>query len=260
MKLYYLYEESSTKLRSLNQLVKDLDGLVDLVDNPTEDNGVAPIKACGTRWIGHLVNALQRAINKFGIYLKDLENFARGLKKAKTKAEILGYINKWRDYRYLLGMGFFLHVLMPLKELSLGWQKTLVTAVDQERRLEKALDDLALLKTICDNGRILELPYVKTLLENTKDDGLFQDFKFNYLERAKTTIVSNASIWVEKVTECVRNRFDSDTNKVIVNAAYVNVNDDTSEVATEDGKDSTSDNFSICESSESDDEVLKRRQ
>ena len=60
MKLYYLYEESSTKLRSLNQLVKDLDGLVDLVDNPTEDNGVAPIKACGTRWIGHLVNALQR--------------------------------------------------------------------------------------------------------------------------------------------------------------------------------------------------------
>ena len=91
-------------------------------------------------------------------------------------------------------MGFFLHVLMPLKELSFGWQKRLVTAVDQERRLEKALDDLALLKTICDSGRILELPYVKTLLENTKDDGLFQDFKFNYLERAKTTIVSNASI------------------------------------------------------------------
>ena len=107
MKLYYLYEESSTKLRSLNQLVKDLDGLVDLVDNPTEDNGVAPLKVCGTRWIGHPVNALQRAINKFGIYLKDLENFARGEKKAKTKAEILGYINKWRDYRYLLGMGFF---------------------------------------------------------------------------------------------------------------------------------------------------------
>ena len=66
---------------------------------------------------------------------------------------------------------------------------------------------------------------------------------------------------MEKLTECVRNRFDSDTNKVIVNAAYgvlnsFNVNEDTSEVATEDVEDSTSDNFSICESSESDDEIL----
>ena len=77
MKLYYLYNKSPKKLRSLKQLVEDLDGLVDLVNNATEDDGVVPIKACGTRWIGHLVNALQSAINKFRVYLKDMENFAK---------------------------------------------------------------------------------------------------------------------------------------------------------------------------------------
>lgn len=66
-------------------------------------------------------------------------------------------------------MGFFLHLLMLLKELSLGWHKKIVTTVDQDNRLKKALKSHAMLKTICDNGKVLELPYVKTLLRNTTD-------------------------------------------------------------------------------------------
>lgn len=66
-----------------------------------------------------------------------------------------------------------MHLLMPLKELSLGQQKKIVTAVDQERRLEKPLKDLAMLKAICINGKVLELPYVKILLQNKTDDGSF---------------------------------------------------------------------------------------
>ena len=38
-----------------------------------------------------------------------------------------------------------------------------VTAVDQERRLKKGLKGLALLKTICDNGKVFDLSYVTTL-------------------------------------------------------------------------------------------------
>ena len=99
LKLYYLYNKSTKKLRSLKELISELDGLSDLNDNTIGDDGVAPIKACGTKWIGHLVNALQRAINKFGIYLKDIENLAKTEKKANKKAELLGFISRWRDYR-----------------------------------------------------------------------------------------------------------------------------------------------------------------
>ena len=66
-----------------------------------------------------------------------------------------------------------LHLLMPLKELVFGQQKKMVTAVDQERRLEKPPKDLSTLKTICINGKVSELPYVKTF-HNTTDDDSFQ--------------------------------------------------------------------------------------
>ena len=63
---------------------------------------------------------------------------------------------------------------MALKELSLGWQKNVVTAADQERGLKKALEVLAMLNTICFNGKVPELQYVKTLLQNITDDSSFQ--------------------------------------------------------------------------------------
>ena len=69
-----------------------------------------------------------------------------------------------------------LHLLMPFKELLFGLQKKMVTAVDQERRLEKSPKDLSTLKTICINGKVFELPYVKTF-HNTADDGSFQFFE-----------------------------------------------------------------------------------
>ena len=34
-------------------------------------------------------------------------------------------------------------------------------------------------KAIYNNDKVPELPYVKTLLQNTTDDGSFQNFKFN---------------------------------------------------------------------------------
>ena len=53
---------------------------------------------------------------------------------------------------------------------------------------KKKLKDFGTLKTACvngKNGKDLELPYGKTLLQNITDDGSFQNFKFSYVERAK---------------------------------------------------------------------------
>ena len=220
LRLYYLYNKSSKKLRSLEELIKDLEGLIALQDSCIEDEGIAPMKACGTRWIGHLVNALQRAINKFGVYLKDLDNMAEDdTTKKPDSPRLFGYLKQWQDYRYLLGMGFFLHLLIPLKMLSLGWQKDYVCAVEQEQKLEKALKNINLLKGICEKGRCLELPYIKMILDNTNEDGEYQTFPFKYVERAKTTIENNAVVWCDKVLECIQKRFDGNGNKKIVDAA-----------------------------------------
>ena len=91
---------------------------MDLTGNFIEKDGVAPITAFGTRWVGHLVKVLQRAIKRLGIYLQDLEDFGKKGKKAKIKLEVFGYVSRLQDYQYLLEMGIFLHLLMPLLKVS----------------------------------------------------------------------------------------------------------------------------------------------
>ena len=59
-----------------------------------------------------------------------------------------------------------------------------------------------MLKTIFDNGKVLKLPCVKTLLK-IQDNVSFQNVKFNFVEKAKITICNNAVIWTDKVTGCV---------------------------------------------------------
>ena len=76
------------------------------------------------------------------------------------------------------------------------------------------------MKTICVNGKVLELPYVKTLLQNTTYDESFQNFKFNYVERAEITIYNNAIMWIDKVIGCVKSHFEDDSHKDIIQAVY----------------------------------------
>ena len=76
------YEESKIFLK---ELIDELDDLAYLTDDFVEDDDVAPIKVCVTRWIGHLVKALQSAIKNFGIYVTDLEKFSKKEKNKKRQ-------------------------------------------------------------------------------------------------------------------------------------------------------------------------------
>ena len=62
--------------------------------------------------------------------------------------------------------------------------------------------------------------YDKTLLQYTIDDDYFQNFKFNYADRVKTTIFNNAVIWTNKVIECIKRHSKDDSRKDIIQAAY----------------------------------------
>ena len=53
MKMYYLYNKSSKELRSLEGLLYDLQGLVELEGYYIEDTGTALIKVCVTRQSRH---------------------------------------------------------------------------------------------------------------------------------------------------------------------------------------------------------------
>ena len=67
MKLYYLHNKSTKKLKSLKEPRDELDSLVDLIENFVEDVGVAPIITFETRLLGIFLKGFQHAIKKFEI-------------------------------------------------------------------------------------------------------------------------------------------------------------------------------------------------
>ena len=79
-----LYNKNTKKLTTLRELIDKLIDFVDFTDNFEENDCGAYIRACGTRWIEHLVKVIQRAINKFGVHLTDLKNFVKNGKKWKN--------------------------------------------------------------------------------------------------------------------------------------------------------------------------------
>ena len=101
---------------------------------------------------------------KLAIYLIDPENF--GKKKKKQKVCLCQQMAR-------LSIPTWVRVIfIPVDAIEETLFAT-VTTIDQEKRREKALKDLAMLKTICDNGKVFQLPYVKDLLQEATDYGSF---------------------------------------------------------------------------------------
>ena len=96
--------------------------------------------------------------------------------------------------------------------------------VGQEQRLEIALPNIKLLKKICEKGRCLEFPYMKTILENKNEDGYYQSFHFTHQDLAETAITPNPLVWCDKVIYCIQIRFDGDDNRPIIDAVNLILN------------------------------------
>lgn len=67
LKLYYLYKKSPKKCGELEEVISDLTEYVSF-----DDKGVRPVRASGSRWICHKVNAMRRILSKFGAYTMHL--------------------------------------------------------------------------------------------------------------------------------------------------------------------------------------------
>ena len=69
LKLYDLYEKSPKKCRQLEDIISDLKACVTL------DNGglgSRPVRASGSRWVSHKLNAMRRVFSRYGAYTNHL--------------------------------------------------------------------------------------------------------------------------------------------------------------------------------------------
>ena len=69
LRLYLLYEKSPKKCWELEEIMTHLK---ECLSDTSGDGGVKPVRACGSRWISHMVGAMKRVISKYGVYTNHL--------------------------------------------------------------------------------------------------------------------------------------------------------------------------------------------
>ena len=147
LRLYYIYERSPKKCRQLEEIVTHLKGCLSI-----DEGGVKPVRASGSRWIGHKWGAMKRILSKFGAYTNHLATLSEDVTtRPADRSKLKGYYKQWVNAKYLLGCAAFCDLLAPCMILSKVMQydhldilqaltSVLQTVKEIEKRSTTALD------------------------------------------------------------------------------------------------------------------------
>ena len=111
LRLYYLYDKSSTKCRQLEDIISTLKECLCF-----DDPGIGPVPASGSRWLAHKLNAMKRVLSKYGAYtgyLAALSEYSSVKSADRAKIHVSSYYKKWVDAKDILGCTVFVDLLTP---------------------------------------------------------------------------------------------------------------------------------------------------
>ena len=98
--MYYLYEKSPKKCRPLQDVVESLKASFGEAQVP--EGGPRPLRAHGTRFVSHKIEALGRMIDRYGVYMNHLVSLTEDRTvKATDKQKLKGYIKLWKNANVL---------------------------------------------------------------------------------------------------------------------------------------------------------------
>lgn len=207
--LYYLYEKSSKKTRELKLLYQEMKDIYNI-----EGNGIKPVRASGTRWVEHKLNAMTRLVEKFGVYTQHLQNVIADTSKQCDRATVKGKFEKLVHASVLLRSSFFVDLLGPAKELSMVTQKNnlciteVVEAVENTKRKYQRL----LRRVSSDEEHIFRvLPTFRNVLaeieEESNNDTIYQGQKIEMFIQQKEFLKNNAVEIISKIVFCLEERY-----------------------------------------------------
>jgi hypothetical protein len=114
LQLYYLYQKSPKRYR-------ELQGLAEAWGNSVPK----PTKACGTRWIDHKYKAMKIALENYGVLMTHIESLAITDSQIAKRAELKGFLKRWKNASVPINLSIYLDVLSPLRRLSLSFQNNI---------------------------------------------------------------------------------------------------------------------------------------
>ncbi len=149
LRLYYLYEKSPKKIRELEDVVKEVQGVFEL-----PSGGNIPVRASGYRWITHKRNALLRIMDRYGAYIAHLTTLPSSedrTVKPEDRARLKGYLKKWMDHRMLYGCAQYADILKPVSLLSLSLQGNEIKNILKANvALKKSLQAVCVIMAYCE--------------------------------------------------------------------------------------------------------------
>ena len=159
--LFYMYKNSSKKVRELTVLYHILQNVYEF-----ENNQVRPAKSGGTRWIDHKLRACSQMVDKLGVYVQHIENIiADTLKKACDREALPGKLRKLKCASLLLKSALLIDLLDSARKFSVISQKAEVNIL----LILDSLDDTLLhyqmlyIKLNKDPAHVFKLPTVKNV-------------------------------------------------------------------------------------------------
>ena len=135
LRLYYLYEKSPKKSRDI---VTDLKEVYEF-----PDGGNLPVRSQGSRWISHKRKALQRVVYRYGAYINHILALTEDRSiRGETRAQLKGFLLKWRSANMLVGAAMYVEVLKAPSILSLNLQDKSLDVVAGIKAILKASKSL----------------------------------------------------------------------------------------------------------------------
>ena len=217
LKLYYLYERSPKKCRQLEDIIAELKECFEFTEG-----GTKPVRASGSRWVGHKLNALKRVISKYGAYTSHLASLSEDTSIVPAdRAKLRGYYRKWIGGKYILGCAIFVDILTPCATLSKVMQYNhldILEALSSVLKAVKQVDQLSLVP-------LEKWPVYATTLEKCTTDSngitVYQGQELKSFSSSKTYYEAHYSDYCEQITECIKNRLAWSSLQVLRDIIFV---------------------------------------
>lgn len=141
--LYSLYNKSPQKMHQLAPIMEDLKEVFHFssAGNPM------PVHNQGTRWINHKRRALQRIVDRFGVYCTHLYSMTNdSTLEAADQVKLKSFHKRWTQGKILIGCALYIDVLKAPSQLSLPLQENKIDVISGIKHILKTVQTFRLLR------------------------------------------------------------------------------------------------------------------
>ena len=153
-------------------------------------------------------------LENYGIFISHLESLAHTDSQSLKRAKIEGFAKKWKYSKFPLHLAIYLHVVTPLKVLSVSVQKDEHDPVTMLRRVQEfsltMLKLAALVSSSLDGSSSRLTNYTKSIQEVSEDDDendVHQNVKLKEFHSSKSALERSLDEIITRICHSVEERF-----------------------------------------------------